>query len=337
VLSLIHFIGFFLLTFIITGFLFYFFKKESIFLDIPNTRSSHNEVIPTAGGLSIVFSFVVLITLMLLYELPNQIYFLLLFSCVSISVLSFIDDFLNLSAKIRIIFQFLITLICIFSLDYFFGVISQIEGVYKLYPLLISLILLLYLVWMTNLYNFMDGINGIAASQSIVTFFALSYFVYNLNFDLFFSLNLGLAFICLGFLPWNFPKARIFMGDTSACFLGLVIGILSIIGHSLDIRIFWCYFIMMSFFIYDATFTLIYRLVRKEKLYEAHKEHLYQLISSTIRSHTKVTLIAFIYNVTWLFPICIFYFFNLLPLSVALLCSLAPIMITFIYTRKFIY
>ena len=116
--TLINLLGFFLLTFLITGTLLFYFKKTSKFLDIPNERSSHFEAVPTAGGLSIVFSFITLISSMLLQELSLSIYLLLICSSLSISILSVIDDSLNLSALIRIIFQFLIAIFCVFLLHY---------------------------------------------------------------------------------------------------------------------------------------------------------------------------------------------------------------------------
>lgn len=333
-LTLTSLIALLLFTSFATGILLFFFKKTSFFLDIPNNRSSHIDEVPTAGGLSIVFSFLILISVMLFNGFSTNLFLILLYSCLAISILSLIDDSINLSPFLRIIFHLIIAISSIFLINDNFKILELLEEHYGLSQVFILLVLIAYLVWMTNLYNFMDGINGIAIIQSITTFFGLSFIFVELDIPFLLFLNLGLGFICLGFLPWNFPKAKIFMGDTSACFLGLIIGILSLIGLSLDFRIFWCYFLMMSFFIYDATFTLFYRLHKREKIHEAHRKHIYQLLASSLRSHTRVTVLVFLFNSLWLFPICLLYFFSVINIFAALICSFLPVMFLFIYTRS---
>ncbi|ERO64639.1 hypothetical protein P308_22955 [Pseudomonas piscis] len=114
-----------------------------------------------------------------------------------------------------------------------------------------------------------------------------------------------LAMAVLGFLYWNFPPARIFMGDAGSGFLGLVLGVLSIQAAWTSSKFFWVWLILLGVFIVDATFTLMRRLLRGDKVYEAHRSHAYQFASRRYGRHLPVTLAVLAINVLWLFPIAI--------------------------------
>lgn len=109
----------------------------------------------------------------------------------------------------------------------------------------------------------------------------------------------------LGFLYWNFPPARIFMGDAGSGFLGLVLGILSVQAAWASSRFLWVWLILLGVFIVDATFTLTRRLVRGDKVYEAHRSHAYQFASRQFGRHLPVTLAVLAINTLWLLPIAI--------------------------------
>nr|WP_321268689.1 glycosyltransferase family 4 protein [Alcaligenes faecalis] len=166
----------------------------------------------------------------------------------------------------------------------------------------LSIVLALFLVWLLNLYNFMDGIDGLASAQAICVCIggAMLYFVHGLPDVMFYPLLLACS--TAGFLVWNFPPARIFMGDAGSGFLGITLGGFIIKAAWIDDQLFWSWLILSGVFILDATWTLIRRLLRKEKVYEAHRSHAYQYASRKLGSHRTVTLAVIAINVLWLYP-----------------------------------
>ena len=138
------------------------------------------------------------------------------------------------------------------------------------------------IIWFINLYNFLDGINGYAGSQAV--FLALAGFVL-------FGGNhfLILAVAVLGFLYWNWNRAKIFMGDVGSTLLGYNIAIFTIYYANQEATNFWIWIILFGVYWFDATLTLIRRKLNKEKLSQAHKKHAYQRLTQAGWSHYKVT------------------------------------------------
>ncbi|MNS88475.1 putative undecaprenyl-phosphate N-acetylglucosaminyl 1-phosphate transferase [compost metagenome] len=166
-----------------------------------------------------------------------------------------------------------------------------------------------YLVWILNLYNFMDGIDGIASIEALCVCLGacLLYWISGAPTLIWGPLILSMA--VLGFLYWNFPPARIFMGDAGSGFLGIALGVLSLQAASESSELFWAWLILLGVFIVDATFTLLRRLIRGDKVYEAHRSHAYQFASRQFGKHLPVTLAVGAINLLWLLPIafCVTY------------------------------
>ena len=106
----------------------------------------------------------------------------------------------------------------------------------------------------------------------------------------------------MGFLFWNFPVAKIFMGDTGSGFLGIVFGVFSIYAGWINPELFWAWIILLGAFIVDASFTLVRRALQGKKIYEAHRSHAYQH-AAQIYGHTRVSLLYGAINLFWLFPV----------------------------------
>ena len=165
-----------------------------------------------------------------------------------------------------------------------------------------TLIALVAIVWLTNLYNFMDGIDGLAGSQAVTA-------AGTMGVLFMFSGVAGLAClawlivaVAVGYLLWNWPPAKIFMGDVGSGLLGFVFAVLAIAGEkAADIPVL-LWFIPLAIFVYDATFTLLLRVYRRERWYAAHRSHAYQRLIQLGWSHGRVTGYAFITNVVILAP-----------------------------------
>jgi Fuc2NAc and GlcNAc transferase len=160
------------------------------------------------------------------------------------------------------------------------------------------------LVWFTNLYNFMDGIDGIAGIEAVTVLTVLAGLLAVFNpGNTWQTWCLILAAATLGFLVWNVPAARIFMGDCGSAFLGFVLGALMLAMSHVDEIYLWVVLILMAVFITDSTLTLLRRFFRGEKVYVAHRSHGYQNAAQKHQSHLKVSLAIGAINLFWLCPL----------------------------------
>ncbi|WP_339429546.1 glycosyltransferase family 4 protein [Pseudomonas taetrolens] len=273
-------------------------------IDTPNARSSHTVPTPRGGGVAIVISFCSALPFLALVGVLSWGFTLsLLGAGIGIAVLGFLDDHGHIAARWRLLGHMLgagyalywlggLPPITIFGAVIDFGWVGHIGAV-------------LYLVWMLNLYNFMDGIDGLASVEAITTCLGAVVIYALCGFDVLIWPPALLAVTVAGFLYWNFPPAKIFMGDAGSGFLGITLGILSLQAAWTSPALFWAWIILLGVFIVDATFTLIRRLVRGDKVYEAHRSHAYQFASRLYGKHLTVTLAVGLINVFWLLPVAL--------------------------------
>jgi UDP-N-acetylmuramyl pentapeptide phosphotransferase/UDP-N-acetylglucosamine-1-phosphate transferase len=145
-------------------------------------------------------------------------------------------------------------------------------------------------MWMTNLYNFMDGMDGFAGGMTILGFGCLAYVAWTHGNHGLAGLSLLIAGAAAGFLRYNFPPARIFMGDVGSVPLGFLAGASAVIGIHGGLFDFWVPMLVFSPFVIDATVTLLKRLLRGEKVWQAHLDHYYQRLVLAGWGHRKVVL-----------------------------------------------
>ena len=256
-------------------------------LDFPNPRSSHSIPTPRAGGLAIVFSWYIGILGLKHLNLIDHDLFLALMAGGILAFVGFLDDLFSIKPWIRIIFQVLTV-----SLGLYF-----LKGVEFLYldngiivqSVLLSILAVIAGVWFINLYNFLDGIDGYASVEAICIAAGLYLMTQN-------PVLLILILSVAGFLIWNWPLAKIFMGDTGSTQLGYIFVILAIhFNNNLHFSILGLS-ILSSLFWFDASLTLWRRWRNKEKLSQAHKKHAYQRIVQYGYSHQKTILISICIN-----------------------------------------
>ncbi|EJN18786.1 UDP-N-acetylmuramyl pentapeptide phosphotransferase/UDP-N-acetylglucosamine-1-phosphate transferase [Pseudomonas sp. GM78] len=273
-------------------------------MDIPNARSSHSVPTPRGGGVAIVLAFTLALLMLWLARLmPSQAFLGIAGAGTLIAVIGFMDDHGHIAARWRLLGHFAASIWLLFWL----GGLPVIE--FFGYPFDLGwfghVLATFYLVWLLNLYNFMDGIDGIASVEAICVCLGacLLYWVSNAA-DLIWA-PLLLAIAVAGFLFWNFPPAKIFMGDAGSGFLGIVLGGLSLQAAWVSADLLWGWLILLGVFIVDATFTLFRRLLRGDKVYEAHRSHAYQFASRRFGSHLTVTAVVGAINLLWLLPIAV--------------------------------
>ena len=271
-------------------------------LDIPNARSSHQRPTPRGGGVAIVLSLMVFIPLLYWVGLAEQnIVVALVGSGACVAAIGFMDDHGHIAARWRLLGHALSAAWAVFWLG---GLPTlQVFGYSLDIGIVGNILAIIYVVWLLNLYNFMDGINGIASMEAIFVCIAGA-FLYSVTLhEPMIWVPLSIAVSVVGFLFWNFPVARIFMGDAGSGFLGVVLAILSIQAAWTSPQLFWSWIILLGVFVVDATFTLLRRLVTGQKIYEAHRSHAYQYAARLYGSHSGVTFSVMVINLLWLFPI----------------------------------
>ncbi len=291
---LISFIALF--SFILT----YLIRKIALkhsFVDIPNERSSHSIPTPHGGGLAIVISWYIGITFLFYFDLIEANLFYALLSGAILAVISLIDDLIKVKPVIRLFIHFITVIIAFSFLE---GLRSFIiPGVEMGYFFLIYPFVIIGMVWFINLFNFMDGIDGFASVEAIII--VLVMFVFSGNI-----INLLFIACISGFLFWNWPKAKIFMGDVGSTQLGFILVVLGIYFHNTFKFSILNWIMLSSPFWFDATFTLYRRWRNKEKLSQAHKKHAYQRIVQAGFSHQKVIFSLIIINVIVLLMILLY-------------------------------
>ena len=272
--------------------------------DKPNPRSSHSEPTPRGGGLAIVMS--VLISCLVFHSF-NPIFgvdfewqsgFILVVTFL-LAVASFFDDLLSLSVSVRLSLQGFLSLIVVFLV----GPIPMGDVV----PISVSIVLTaIVLMWLLNLYNFMDGIDGLAASEtSVVCIVAAAILMGNNTQDSIVVMAIALGGSALGFLVWNWSPAKLFMGDSGSVFLGFTIGSLALFSVQETALSMSVWLILLATFTTDASYTLIRRLLAGQNIFYAHRSHGYQVLADRWGSHKKVTSLYMVINLFWLVPIAV--------------------------------
>ncbi|MDD4802798.1 MAG: glycosyltransferase family 4 protein [Syntrophomonas sp.] len=264
-------------------------------VDVPNKRSSHRIVTPRGGGLGFVIPFIFSVIVFGFLDIISLSISMALAGGGSlIALLGWADDKNGLTARVRVFFHFLAAVWAVFCLGGFPALNLGFVDVHLSW--LGSLVAVIGTVWLINMYNFMDGIDGIAGAEAISVALAAGVL-------LFLNSNTGLALICgmlacsvAGFLLWNWPPARIFMGDAGSGFLGYFFACLAIASENTGAMPFIIWILLLGVFVIDATCTLFLRVSQGNKCYEAHRSHVYQLAVQAGYSHKQVTLTVLAIN-----------------------------------------
>jgi Fuc2NAc and GlcNAc transferase len=272
-------------------------------LDVPNARSSHEAPTPRGGGAAVVLSALIAwIALGLMGVIPTGIVAALSGGGMAIAAVGLLDDRSRLSPRHRLLVHFAAAL---WALVWLKGLAPVQVGEHVIvFGWAGYLLGVLGIVWTLNLFNFMDGIDGIAACEAIFVVCG-GMLLARVSGGHPTQPAAGLVFVaaCCGFLLWNWPPARIFMGDVGSGFLGYVIAVLAVIEAHESALALLVWLILGGVFFVDATVTLVRRLLRRERLHEAHRTHAYQWLSRRWGSHRRVTLTVLAVNVLWLLPL----------------------------------
>jgi len=294
-------------------------------LDIPNERSSHSIPTPRGGGVAIVVTFLLGLVFLWHASLLNNSHFTAFMGAgLWVAIIGFMDDHAHIAARWRLLAHFIAAVwllfwlggappVAMFGADFDLGWIGH----------LLSIVIL---VWLLNLYNFMDGIDGIAGIEALTATLVVGLLMMLVvDHEGATSLHILMSAAVAGFLVWNFPPAKIFMGDAGSGFLGFMLGALALYSTHIAPQMLWVWWILLGVFIVDATYTLFRRLLRGDKIYEAHRSHAYQYASRKYGSHVSVTLFVMAINLLWLAPWSLAVVFGVIDGVIAVVFSYIPL------------
>lgn len=310
---ILYFIVILLVSLVLTGLIRQYALSNKV-LDVPNERSSHTVPTPRGGGLAIVLAFVVAIGLIFFRSPGHANLLVALSSTLFVAVIGFCDDHAHVPARWRILVHVFAALMALFFLCGLPNLLlpAPIDWLFKRWIVDLGwlgyLVGTLMLVWFLNLFNFMDGTDGIAASEAIFVSGGLAAYLYYLD-SLSFSISISVMAASMGFLLWNWPKAKIFMGDVGSGFLGLLLGILILLATQQAAVLFYCGLILFGIFLVDSTYTLLYRFFSGQKWYDAHCSHTYQRAAKKY-GHLTVLLSCWAINLFWLLPVSLLVFLH---------------------------
>lgn len=261
-------------------------------LDHPNERSLHARPTPRSGGLAVFIAIVPGMAFIAWRFGLTQDLFWLWPSLLLVAAVSFIDDRRHVPVVVRLFIHLSAAAVLVWG-----GIhlrILDFPGFMSSLSLLLGVLLsLIFIVWMINLYNFMDGMDGFAGGMAVIGFGSFALLGWQAGNLAFLWLNLITAAAAAGFLMFNFPPARIFMGDVGSSLFGLLAAMYSLWGAKEQIFPFWIALLVFSPFIMDATVTLLRRIGRREKIWRAHKTHYYQKLVQAGWGHRRTVLVEY--------------------------------------------
>ena len=262
-------------------------------LDHPNERSLHQTPVPRTGGIGVLLGLA--LPLLAVLGDPGRWAALrwLFAALLLVAGVSLWDDFGHVSRRLRLLVQAVAALLL--GAGGLLWSRLDLPGIDWGFPVPLAWTLtVLYAVWMTNLYNFMDGMDGLAGGMGLFGFGALALLGWLGGEPLFGLVAACTAAACAGFLISNFQPARIFLGDLGSSGLGLLAAGLSLWGYHRGLFPLWAAWLAFSPFIVDATWTLLRRLVRGERVWEPHRSHHYQRLVLAGWGHRRTALRAYL-------------------------------------------
>jgi Fuc2NAc and GlcNAc transferase len=300
-------------------------------VDVPNSRSSHARPVPRGGGIGFVVTFsAALVALAAVGLVPLEPAVAILGAGAAVAAIGFADDHGHVSVKARVAVH---ALAAVWVLYWLRVEPEAAVGAADWPGWLGGLLAVLFVVWLLNLYNFMDGIDGLASIEAVTAAAGGAWLAFAVvpGSDLW-LLPLFLAAAVAGFLFWNMPPARIFMGDVGSGFLGVCLAAFALHSLTFAPALFWSWTILLGVFIVDATLTLLKRIAHGRTFYEAHRSHAYQHAARRF-GHMRVSVAVGLLNILWLLPIAWLAATGRLAGPVGLAVAYLPLLAAALYFR----
>lgn len=298
--------------YIITGWFIKYAESKNI-KDVPTERSSHSTPTPRGGGLGFVITSIIAFILYFLWEglIISGEFLTFLIAIAAVASLGWVDDKNDLSQTIR----FSIQVIAAAVIVYFIGGINTFS-----LPLVSEFSLgffspflgLLWITGVTNIYNFMDGVDGIATTQALSASAGWMIFALFWNEPIILTINLIVFSTVLVFLTYNWSPAKIFMGDVGSLFLGFFFSVMPFLAASVSeeytiATTLWIGALLLWPFLFDSSSTLVRRLTNGENIFKAHRSHLYQRLNIGGWSHSQIATLYLAFSLMCLIIALVFF------------------------------
>jgi Fuc2NAc and GlcNAc transferase len=283
------------LSFVLTGVATWYARKREL-LDHPGERHSHTRVTPRGGGAGLIASWLLIPLMFFPQDLPAWWLGCIFPGALVLAVMGGWDDHVSLSVRLRLFVQLAVSVYLVWfavSAGWMQGVGWMIASA-------------LFVLWMINLYNFMDGSNGMAGLQGIFGSLVLAALFHHAGDMAFSWLAMLLGACCAGFLPWNLVNARVFMGDVGSLSLGFIFAAMLLYGAGTGAFSKPVALMVMLLFLTDASLTLLWRVIRGERWYNAHRQHLYQRMIGHGLTHGRVATVYQAINLILVLPGIVF-------------------------------
>lgn len=271
-------------------------------IDVPNARSSHSVPTPRGGGVAIVLAYLGALVFWRIYAgVADGLFWSLLLGGGVIAAVGFRDDQVGLPARVRFGFHLFAAALAVWNLGGWPVLDLGFSALH--WGMAGAVMAVLGLAWSINLYNFMDGIDGLAGMQAVFVAGAGGALIWLGGYD---AMPLWLlAAASAGFLLLNWPPAKIFMGDAGSGFLGYALGVHALHATTSGSTPIWPWLILLAVFVVDATLTLLRRALRGIRVTDAHRTHAYQWASRRLGAHKPVTLAVLSINLALLLPLAL--------------------------------
>ena len=327
---MIEFIYFAIVAFILSVPLTYLAKQYALkkqLVDIPDERRNHQQITPRGGGIGFVISFLVILVAMFNYSLVTSAIFIPMFcGGIVVALLGYLDDHISIKSSLRLAMQIVTSLIILWFLplpDSF-----HIIGDFHVTGWALHIGIFISIIWLINVYNFMDGIDGITSVEVISVSLIMIALLYSQD-----ALNSESAILMLivgataGFLVFNWPPASIFMGDVGSCFLGFIMGMMALVLWSISDASMWAWVILQGVFVIDTVVTLLRRAARRVKVFEAHSQHAFQHAYRKHGSVLRVLASSVIIKIIWLTPFAWLVMSSILSPLLAMSIAFSPLVL----------
>jgi len=292
-------------------------------VDLPSERSSHDRPVPRGGGIAIALTFMTGVVIASFHAIPDSwLLAVVLGGGGLVASIGVADDYRHVPARWRLVVHVLAAGWTLYCMDGIPG--GLLPGAP---PLVLNILGVLSIVSLINLYNFMDGIDAIAGIETItVCLGGIVLYVFSVPGDTAWVPPTILLACVAGFLFWNYPPARIFLGDSGSGFLGFMMAVFCIQAAQREPAMFWAWIILLGVFIVDSCVTLARRVARRQRWYEAHRSHAYQFAARKYCTHATVSLAVGAINLIWLLPLALLAASGRAPAIPVLLIAYAPLL-----------
>ncbi len=257
-------------------------------LDHPNERSLHQNPTPRTGGLAMLLAMLLGALLMQSWVRVQETVVWIAVAALLVGLVSLAEDRFGVKRRYRL-FAHVGAAALLLQAGLQIGPPAGLSAGYVFQALTLLLV-----VWMINLYNFMDGMDGFAGGMAVIGFATLALAGHRAGVEDYALAAAVVAAATAGFLVWNFPPARIFMGDSGSAMLGLLVAGFSLWGAQQGVLPLWAALLLFSPFVVDASVTLTRRLLAGERIWRAHRSHYYQRLVRLGWSHRKTVLRAYL-------------------------------------------